>query len=79
MSDSNLVKMEKSLKEDLAAKRVPVMIISSIGSHHTGLVDNLVAVKNLAQRYNMWLHLEGHLISKMSLFPHPKEVLTFHD
>ena len=59
MTDEELPKLENSLQEDLAAKRIPVMLIASVGSHHTGLVDNLVAITSLAQRFNMWLHLEG--------------------
>ena len=74
MSGSKLVKLEKSLQEDLAAKRVPVMIIACCGSHHTGMVDNLVAVSQLSQRFNAWLHLEGHLISHLCLSDQPKKV-----
>jgi hypothetical protein len=70
----HLIKMEKSLLEDFAAKRVPVMIIASCGSHHSGQVDNLVGISHLAQRFNAWLHLEGHLISHLSLHDQPKKV-----
>ena len=74
MSGSKLIQLEKSLQEDLAAKRVPVMIIACCGSHHTGMVDNLVAVSQLAQRFSCWLHLEGHLISHLCLSDQPKKV-----
>lgn len=75
MNGHELQKMEKSLQEDLAAKRVPIMIIASCGSHHTGQVDNLVAISQLSQRFNAWLHLEGHLISHLSLHDQPKKVI----
>lgn len=74
MNGHDLKKMEKSLQEDLAAKRVPLMIIASCGSHHSGQVDNLVGVSQLSQRFNAWLHLEGHLISHLSLHDQPKKV-----
>lgn len=75
MNGQVLSKMEKSLQEDFAAKRVPLMIIASCGSHHTGQVDNLVAISHLSQRFNSWLHLEGHLISHFSLHDQPKKVI----
>lgn len=71
--------MDKSLQEDIAAKRVPLMIIACCGSHHSGQVDDLVAISQLSQRYNTWLHLEGHLISHLSLHDQPKKVnRTYH-
>ncbi|XP_046643927.1 pyridoxal-dependent decarboxylase domain-containing protein 1-like [Daphnia pulicaria] len=75
----HLTKMEKSLLEDFAAKRVPLMIIASCGSHHSGQVDNLVAISHLAQRFNAWLHLEGHLINHLSLHDQPKKNLQIAD
>lgn len=79
MNGHDLKKMEKSLQEDLAAKRVPLMIIASCGSHHSGQVDNLVGVSQLSQRFNAWLHLEGHLISHLSLHDQPKKTLQVAD
>lgn len=75
MTGRELSKLEKSLQEDLAAKRVPLMIIASSGSHHTGQVDNLVAVSQLSQRFNTWLHLEGLLITHLSLSDQPQKVI----
>ena len=74
MTGSKLTQLEKSLQEDLAAKRVPIAIIACCGSHHTGMVDNLVSVSQLAQRFSCWLHLEGHLISHLCLSDQPKKV-----
>lgn len=67
MTGQDLSKLENSLQEDLAAKRVPIMIIASIGSHHTGEVDNLIKVTQLSQQFKTWLHLEGHLISQLGI------------
>lgn len=77
MTGRRLPKMEKSLQEDLAAKRVPLMIIASSGSQHSGQVDNLVAVSQLSQRFNAWLHLEGHLVAHLGLIDQPKKVRFF--
>jgi len=67
MTGQDLSKLENSLQEDLAAKRVPIMIIASIGSHHTGEVDNLIKITQLSQCFKTWLHLEGHLISQLGI------------
>ena len=72
MTGDQLPKLENSLAEDVASKRIPVMLIASVGSHHTGMVDNLKSITHLAHRYNMWVHLEGHLIPKLSLLDKPK-------
>lgn len=74
MEGQEILKVEKSLQEDLAAKRVPLMIIASSGSHHSGQVDNLISISHLAQRFNTWLHLEGLLIGHLSLSDQPKKV-----
>lgn len=54
------------------------MIIASSGSHHSGQVDNLVVISKLAQRFNAWLHLEGHLITNLGVLnDQPKKVCFF--
>lgn len=74
MTSDNLAKLEKILLEDIAAKRVPVMMIASSGSHHTGQSDDLIKICQLCQRFKIWLHLEGHLISQLSLTSHSNKV-----
>uniref|UniRef100_A0A1A9W408 Pyridoxal-dependent decarboxylase domain-containing protein 1 n=1 Tax=Glossina brevipalpis TaxID=37001 RepID=A0A1A9W408_9MUSC len=52
--------LQKQIQIDLAAQRMPLLIIADIGDSLYGYVDNLIRMRNICDTYNMWLHATGH-------------------
>ena len=51
--------LEKAIKEDISKGIKPMAIIASAGTTLTGAVDPLREIGRVAQRYNVWLHVDG--------------------
>ena len=51
--------LETAISQDLKAGNVPFCIIGNVGSVNTGSIDDLLALKHLAQTYKLWFHVDG--------------------
>jgi glutamate/tyrosine decarboxylase-like PLP-dependent enzyme len=51
--------LEQAIAQDLSAGRRPLVIVATAGTVSTGSVDPLPAIAELAQRYGLWLHVDG--------------------
>ena len=51
--------MEEAIARDRADGFTPFLIAGSAGTVGTGAVDDLTALENLADRENMWFHVDG--------------------
>ena len=51
--------LEERIREDRAQGRTPFLIVGSAGTTNTGAVDDLTALADLAEREEMWLHIDG--------------------
>ncbi len=52
-------KLEAAIDADLAAGRKPFCVVATAGTTNSGAVDDLIALADIAQRHNLWLHLDG--------------------
>lgn len=55
----DLLALEAKIEEDLQAGIRPFCIVGNAGTVNTGAIDDLNALADLAERYNMWLHVDG--------------------
>jgi len=54
-----LGELEARIAEDRRAGFIPFLIVGSAGTVHTGAVDDLDALADLARRENVWFHVDG--------------------
>lgn len=62
--------LQKMLTEDIAAGRIPLIMIADAGTPVTGHVDNLPRLKELCKAHDIWLHLRGHSLAALALPQH---------
>jgi glutamate/tyrosine decarboxylase-like PLP-dependent enzyme len=55
----DLEALEQAIGEDLEAGRKPAAIVASAGTVNTGAIDNLNGLADLAQKYDLWFHVDG--------------------
>ncbi len=51
--------LERLVREDRAAGRLPFLVVASAGTVSTGAVDPLPRVAEIAQREGLWFHVDG--------------------
>jgi glutamate/tyrosine decarboxylase-like PLP-dependent enzyme len=51
--------LERAIAEDLAAGRVPFLIVATAGTSNAGMVDPLNACADLAARHRLWYHVDA--------------------
>lgn len=51
--------LEKAIQEDVAAGRVPFLVVVSIGSTGGASIDHLMSVGPVAKKYDMWMHVDA--------------------
>lgn len=51
--------LEQAIAQDLSAGLRPLAIVATAGTVNTGAVDPLPAIAELAQKYGLWLHVDG--------------------
>ena len=51
--------LEKALRQDRAAGRIPFCVVASAGTVNTGAIDPIERLAELCKRENLWLHVDG--------------------
>src|SRR5213082_1655134 len=55
----NLDELVAAIEEDRAAGHLPICIVANAGTVATGAFDPLPPISDIAQRFNLWLHVDG--------------------
>ncbi|XP_059203951.1 pyridoxal-dependent decarboxylase domain-containing protein 1 [Centropristis striata] len=59
--------LDKLIKEDLEAGKLPLLLIANAGTPGAGHTDKLGRLKELCDQYSMWLHVEGVNLATLAL------------
>ena len=51
--------LDRAIQSDKAAGRMPIAVVASAGTVNTGAIDPLAEVAAIAQRHNLWFHVDG--------------------
>ena len=55
----NLESLVKAIRKDREEGRFPFCVVATAGTTNTGAVDNLVAIADLCDNENVWLHVDA--------------------
>ncbi len=67
--------LDELIKKDEIQGKLPWLIIASAGTTNTGSVDPLEEIKAIAEKHNLWYHVDGAYGALFQLCPEGKEVL----
>jgi glutamate/tyrosine decarboxylase-like PLP-dependent enzyme len=52
-------KLDRAIKVDRASGRKPFCVVATAGTTNSGTVDDLVAISEMCQHHQLWLHVDG--------------------
>ncbi|KAF7646059.1 hypothetical protein LDENG_00194200 [Lucifuga dentata] len=59
--------LDKLIKEDIEAGKLPLLLIANAGTPGAGHTDKLGRLRDLCDQYSMWLHVEGVNLATLAL------------
>ncbi|XP_063759749.1 pyridoxal-dependent decarboxylase domain-containing protein 1 isoform X2 [Eleginops maclovinus] len=59
--------LDKLIKEDVEAGKLPLLLIANAGTPGAGHTDKLSRLRELCDQYSMWLHVEGVNLATLAL------------
>lgn len=68
--------LENAIETDLAAGKRPCCVIASVGSTSTTAIDPISAIADIADRYNVWLHVDAAYGGSAAVVPEMRYVLN---
>ena len=51
--------LEEAILQDKAKGLIPFLVVGTLGTTNTGTIDPLSDIGDIAQKYNMWFHVDG--------------------
>ncbi|HEX4165982.1 MAG TPA: aminotransferase class V-fold PLP-dependent enzyme [Bryobacteraceae bacterium] len=67
--------LEKAIEADLAEGRRPCCIVASIGSTSTSAIDPVSEIAAIAQRHDVWLHVDAAYGGSAAVIPEMRYIL----
>ncbi len=67
--------LERAMAEDVAAGRVPFLVVATVGTTSSGAVDPVAAVGRLTAGHQAWLHVDGAMMGAAAVCPELRWVL----
>ena len=61
--------MEEAISRDIKAGKKPFAVIGSLGTTNTGSIDPFEELGRIAQKYNLWFHIDGAFGASILLSP----------
>lgn len=61
--------LRRAIAEDRAAGKKPLCVIASCGTVNTGAIDDLRAVRRIADEEQLWMHVDGAIGAVLRLSP----------
>jgi aromatic-L-amino-acid decarboxylase len=66
--------LEAAIQEDIAAARRPCCIVASIGSTSTSAIDPVPEIGHIAERYDIWLHVDAAYGGSAAVLPEMRNI-----
>ncbi len=65
-------KLEKAIKEDIRKGFKPFCVVATVGTTSTTSVDPVEAIADIAEKYNLWLHIDSAYAGVTAMIPEMK-------
>jgi aromatic-L-amino-acid decarboxylase len=71
--------LEEAIKEDIAKGFKPFCVIATVGTTSTTSVDPVEAIADIAEKYNLWLHIDSAYAGVTAMIPEMKWITKAWD
>ena len=68
--------LERAIQEDIALGKRPCCIVASIGSTSTSAIEPIPQIADIAERYNVWLHVDAAYGGSAAVVPEMRHILN---
>ena len=65
----NIKALRKAIEEDISNGKTPAVIVASVGSTGITAIDPLKDIVELAQKHNLWVHVDAAMAGSAMLLP----------
>ena len=69
--------LEESIEQDIRQGFRPLCIIGNVGTVNTGAIDDIARLRQIADRFGVWLHVDGAFGSMAAWGPDPRIPLIY--
>lgn len=70
----NIEACRAAIEADVAAGKKPFCVMGTVGTVNTGAVDDIIALRRVADDFGLWLHVDGAFGSLVTLAPEYKHL-----
>ena len=67
--------LAKTIQDDLAAGKRPCCVVASVGTTAVSAMDPVPAIADIAERYNLWLHVDAAYAGSSAILPEKRYIL----
>ncbi len=53
------VALRKAIKQDIKARKLPVMVVATAGTTNAGKIDPIISCRKICNEYKLWLHVDA--------------------
>lgn len=68
--------LEQAIQADIAAGKRPCCIVASVGSTSTSAIDPVPEIASIAERYNVWLHVDAAYGGPAAMVPEMRHIFA---
>ena len=68
--------LQEAIERDLAAGKRPCCIVASVGSTSTSAIEPVPAIADIADRYQVWLHVDAAYGGSAAIVPEMRHILN---
>ena len=69
-------KLVDAIEADIAAGKRPCCIVASVGSTSTSAIEPIPAIADIAEKYNIWLHVDAAYGGPAAVLPEMRHILN---
>ena len=67
--------LQQAIEVDIAAGKKPFCVVATVGTTSTSSIDPVPAIADIAERYGLWLHVDGAYGGSAAVVPELRHVL----